>query len=58
MNELLNRWAQESNRKLLARIPYFHEVFARTKDPIALEIAKNLGIAVKNTKKIEYTETI
>lgn len=48
MNEYLERWAREDKDKLLDLIPYFHGVFARTKDPQALEVAKNLGIAVKN----------
>ena len=54
----LNKLNEETNKRLLALIPYFHGVFARTKNPLALEIARDLGIAVKNTKKVEYTEVV
>jgi len=47
LKEHLENWAREDKDKLLNLIPLFHGVFARTKDPQALEVAKNLGIAVK-----------
>lgn len=47
MIEELEKQDRKNINKLIAHISYFHGVFARTKDPIALEVAKNLGLAVK-----------
>lgn len=47
MEEHLSRWAAEDRRRLLALIPSFHGYFARTKDPIALDVARNIGIALR-----------
>lgn len=38
------------NKKLLEMIPFFHGLYARTKDQDALVIAKNLGIAAKSKR--------
>ena len=47
MIEELEKQDKRNSNKLLALIPYFHGVFARTKNFDALECAKNLGIAIK-----------
>lgn len=48
--EKLTKYDQETKNRLLTLIPYFHGVFARTKNPDALEVAKSLGVAIKETK--------
>lgn len=39
---------------LLRDIPYFHKLFAKYKDPLALETAKNLGQYLTKLKKRTY----
>lgn len=38
-------------QRLIALIPYFHGVYARTKNPMALEIAQYLGIGAAKWKE-------
>lgn len=50
MKEHLEHWATEDRKKLLALVPTFHGVFARTKDTYALDIARNIGITTSKLK--------
>lgn len=36
---------------LLKDIPYFHRLYAKYHDPLALETAKNLGVAATKIKQ-------
>lgn len=44
----------KTDEKLLNLVSFFHGYYARSKDPEALEIAKNIGIALKDTKGKEW----
>jgi len=50
MKELLAQWKKDDRVQLLSTIPFWHGFYARSKNPVALEIAKNLGIAAGNLK--------
>lgn len=50
LQKFLEQCAGEDRKKLLNLIPFFHGFFARTKNPTALEIAKDLGIAANKLK--------
>lgn len=50
MKELLAQWRREDRIQLLSMIPFWHGFYARSKNPVALEIAKNLGIAAGKLK--------
>lgn len=40
----------DARKTLLDLIPYFHAFYARHKMPDALEVARNIGIAVSKMK--------
>jgi len=48
MKELLAQWKADDRKQLLSMIPFWHGFYARSKNPVALEISRNLGIAAKN----------
>lgn len=41
---------------LLADIPYFHALYAKYNDPLALETARNLGVYLAKLKKRTYPQ--
>lgn len=50
MNQYLVKWKREDRVRILNMITFFHGFFARTKNPWALEVARDLGLEADKLK--------